>query len=174
MRCSNTMNKRRLKMIGILVIVLALVLFVVNGIRKRSPQTANVASRITFGEAQTVQTVQRGDIVKTLTASGNLQPNRQIDMQFHATGRVEEVFVNVGDRVEEGDELVRLDNRKQQLAYEKAKIDYELARIDSPPNVIQEREYDVDMARDELEQTILRAPFSGVITDVTVTIGESV
>src|SRR5690606_27130267 len=74
----------------------------------------------------------------------------------------------------EGDPLIRLDNRQQELAYLKAKTNYEISQIDSPPNVIQEREFDMDLAWDTLERTILRAPFAGLITDVRVEAGETV
>lgn len=162
-----------------LIIALAVVL-VVTGLGYAFRDTVTSALRaddpaqLAAGEALTVTPVGRGNIARYLTASGNLQPGRSVDLRFRTSGRVEEIYVNIGDRVSEGDELLRLDNRQQELAYLQAKTNYEIARIDAAPNAIQEREYDMELALDTLEGTILRAPFDGLITDVLVEPGASV
>lgn len=137
----------------------------------RSPQDE---AHLTTGERLTVSTVQTGSISRFVTASGNLKPRREVNMQFDVSARVEHVYVAVGDRVTKGSELVSLDNRQQELAYLQAMTNHEIALIDSPPNVIKEREYDMEIARDALERTILRAPFDGLITEIDVEPGETV
>src|SRR5690606_39194700 len=84
----------------------------------RSGLRAEEPTQLTMGEALTVIPVTRGDIFRYMTASGNLQPNRQVDLRFSVSGRVVEVFVQPGDRVEADTPLVRLDNRQQELAYQ--------------------------------------------------------
>lgn len=140
----------------------------------RTALRAEEGAQLTTGEALTLTTVGRGDLVRYMTASGNLQPGRQVELRFSVSGRVEEVLVSAGDRVTEGTPLVRLDNRQQELSYRQAKTNYEIALIDAAPNVIQEREYDMEMAYDNLQRTILVAPFDGLITDVQVEAGQSV
>lgn len=132
------------------------------------------ATALTLGEALTTMRVTRGDITRFMTATGNLQPGRQVDLRFSVSGRVEEVLVTVGDRVTEGTPLVRLDNRQQELQYEQALTHYEIAVIDAAPNVVKEREFERDMAYESLQQTILRAPFAGLVTEVYVEPGQSV
>ncbi|MBO8142293.1 MAG: efflux RND transporter periplasmic adaptor subunit [Firmicutes bacterium] len=119
-------------------------------------------------------TVERRDIVRTITATGNVQPIREVDLRFSENGRIREVLVVAGQRVEAGDVLAVQDNRAQELAYFQAQNAYEAARIDSPPNTVRAREIDMELAREALEQTYLRAPFSGVVTDVYVEPGQSV
>ena len=51
---------------------------------------------------------------------------------------------------------------------------YEIALIDAAPNTVREREIDMELARDALEQTYLRAPFDGIVTEVAVEPGQSV
>jgi len=63
---------------------------------------------------QQVATVQRGDLTVDITASGNLSLSRIEDVAFDIPGRaeeitVEEILVEVGDSVEEGQLLARLD-----------------------------------------------------------------
>jgi RND family efflux transporter MFP subunit len=64
-------------------------------------------------ESQVV-TVQRGDLTVDITASGNLALSRMEDLAFDIPGRaqeitVEEILVEEGDSVEEGQLLARLD-----------------------------------------------------------------
>jgi len=56
-----------------------------------------------------VVTVQRGDLAIDITAAGNLALLRTEDLAFEIAGTVEEVFVEEGDIVEEGQVLARLD-----------------------------------------------------------------
>jgi HlyD family secretion protein len=57
-----------------------------------------------------VVTVQRGNLTVDITAVGNLDLARTEDLAFEISGTVEEVLVEVGDTVEEGDVLARLDD----------------------------------------------------------------
>jgi HlyD family secretion protein len=56
-----------------------------------------------------IVTVQRGDLTIDITAAGNLALSRTEDLAFEIAGTVEEVLVEEGDSVEEGQVLVRLD-----------------------------------------------------------------
>jgi len=132
-----------------------------------SPQDQSAASLPTF-------TVREGNILRTITATGNVQPARLVDLRFGVAGRVKEVRVETGQRVEAGEVLAVLDNRQQELAYFQARNAYEVARIDAAPNTVREREIDMQLAQEALEQTYLRAPFAGVITAVHVEPGQSI
>ena len=56
-----------------------------------------------------VVTVQRGNLTIDITASGNLELSRKDDLAFEMSGTVEEVLVEAGDTVEEGQVLAKLD-----------------------------------------------------------------
>jgi len=56
-----------------------------------------------------VFTVQRGNLAVDITAAGNLALSRTEDLTFEIAGTVEEVLVEEGDSVTEGQVLVRLD-----------------------------------------------------------------
>jgi len=58
---------------------------------------------------QQVVTVQRGNLTVDITASGNLTLSRTENLAFEMAGTVEEVLVEEGDSVEEGQLLARLD-----------------------------------------------------------------
>ena len=60
------------------------------------------------GETQTA-TVQRGNLTVSITGTGNLALSRTENLAFEMAGTVEEVLVDEGESVEEGQELVKLD-----------------------------------------------------------------
>ena len=74
-----------------------------------------------------VVTVQRGDLTIDITAAGNLALSRTEDLAFdlfYQEGTVEEVLVEEGDTVEEGQALVKLDTEEweEQLSALKDKV----------------------------------------------------
>lgn len=54
-------------------------------------------------------TVEKGGLVVRVSATGNLQPTNKVDVGSELSGIVEQVFVDVNDRVEKGQVIARLD-----------------------------------------------------------------
>ncbi|MGH7570825.1 MAG: efflux RND transporter periplasmic adaptor subunit [Gemmatimonadota bacterium] len=82
-------------------------------------------------EAQTgleSATVERTDLVSSVAATGTVEPIRVIDVKSQASGEILEVAVELGDRVEQGDLLVRIDPRDVQNAYDQAEADLQVAQ----------------------------------------------
>ena len=77
-------------------------------------------------ERQIVE-VQRGDLVVSITADGNLDMPHQVKLRFGTPGTVKEIFVEEGDRVREGTLLAKLDDTAHKLAVAAAQYDVELA-----------------------------------------------
>jgi len=53
--------------------------------------------------------VTTGDIEKTVTALGNLQPKDYVDVGAQVSGQLKKVHVEIGDRVQKGDLLAEID-----------------------------------------------------------------
>lgn len=169
------MKRRRWLLFVIIALVIAAAGAGVYAWRARmAAGRVGAATRQAAMSVMTTIPVQRRDIVQTVTATGQVQPARQVNLSFGRSGRVKEVHVQVGDRVEAGQLLATLDNREQELAYIRARNAYEIALIDAAPNTVREREIDMELAWDALQQTYLRAPFAGVVTEVWVEPGQSV
>ena len=66
------------------------------------------------------EAVERGTLVVKVSATGNLQPTNQVEVGSELSGIVEEVFVDVNDRVEDGQEIARLDRSKLKDAVTRA------------------------------------------------------
>jgi HlyD family secretion protein len=75
-------------------------------------------------------TVEQGDILITADGSGELVPAAEMEMAFRTSGVVDEVFVQVGDLVQEGDLLAQLKTDDLERALAEAEFDLELAQLD--------------------------------------------
>lgn len=66
------------------------------------------------GEARRYATtaLQRQDLVVTVSATGNLQPTRQVEVGSETSGLVTQVFVDNNDQVTKGQPLARLDTAR--------------------------------------------------------------
>jgi RND family efflux transporter MFP subunit len=75
-------------------------------------------------EEETISTgaVTRGDLVITASGSGTLVPSSEIAVGFRSGGRVAEVLVEVGDTVESGQVVARLDDVDAQDQVAQAEI----------------------------------------------------
>lgn len=81
------------------------------------------------GEAPSTARVDRGPIRWTVTATGGLEHARSRRLTFGVAGRVEEVAVEEGDRVEAGQVLARLDPGPLDLAVAQAERDLAGAQV---------------------------------------------
>ncbi len=75
-------------------------------------------------------TVTRGDLEITVVASGNVAVKRRADLRFGMPGKVREVYVTAGERVEAGAPLARLDTEELEWAVRQAEIALEQARLE--------------------------------------------
>ncbi len=58
------------------------------------------------------QKVKRGDLVITVTATGNLQPLNKVEIGVEVSGTIEKIYVDYNDHVKKGQILARLDLSK--------------------------------------------------------------
>ena len=77
--------------------------------------TQYLPAQVANGE-ETIQTatVRRGNLVIVGSGSGSLIPSAEVDLSFSSGGRLAEVSVEVGDQVQAGDVLARLDDTEAQ------------------------------------------------------------
>ncbi len=79
---------------------------------------------------ETIQTsrVRRGNLIISVGGSGTLMPASQVDLGFDSGGVVSAVLVEVGDWVESGQELARIDPAALQRAVTQAETDLAVAQ----------------------------------------------
>jgi HlyD family secretion protein len=72
------------------------------------------------------------DLVQIVSVTGSVQPVNSVNLAFEVTGRVEDIFVEIGDRVAIGDPLIKLVNTdiSSELAQASANLQNEQASLD--------------------------------------------
>ena len=75
-------------------------------------------------------TVTRGDIVITVDGSGELVPAAELELTFRTSGVLDEVLVEVGDRVLENDLVARLETESLERAVADADVEVQLAELE--------------------------------------------
>lgn len=74
-------------------------------------------------------TVVRGDVDVTVSAIGRVEPDEVVRATFSTAGRVIDVLVQVGDFVQAGDVLARLDDGVQQIAVSQRQLALNVAEL---------------------------------------------
>ncbi len=88
-----------------------------------------IIAGIAFAFNKTVQgeilTVTRQDIIETVEVSGEIKPSQDIQLAFEQPGKVDKIYVSIGDTVRTGQPMIALVNKeaKSQLAQAKAAIE---------------------------------------------------
>jgi HlyD family secretion protein len=159
--------KKKWLIIGVIIIVVIIALFVGSKFLNKADEEELTEQNIKI-TPQMVTSVERGDLKKTVSTSGYLQPADEKTLTFGLNGEIEEILVGEGKRVTEGEVLVRLEKSQQELNYLKAKNTYELIKTSGSESEINEQELNLQIAEKNLEDTTLKAPFSGLITNISV------
>lgn len=149
--------------------------------KKDAQTTQQEAERV---EVVSTITLQEKEIERVFTVSTNLQGYLTQNVAPSLTGKIEHIFVEVGDEVKAGDILVRMDQtqyltQKIQLA----NLETEMGRLEAllETGSVSQQTYDqTKVGYDQLKQnlafleqnTYVKAPFDGVISAKTYEDGE--
>jgi multidrug efflux pump subunit AcrA (membrane-fusion protein) len=160
------------KWIGFFVLALVVIagtffgyqkLFTASGQPERSARAGGETAR-----AANKVLVKKGEITKMVSAFGEVSPKEEAMLHFRSNGTLKELRVKEGNKVETGQVLAILSNAQQELGLLQAKNAYEAAKISASPNEIKIRELEYQIAQDSYDNTILKAPFAGQITEINV------
>lgn len=102
--------------------------------------------------------VKRGDVILEVSATGKVVPVRSLNLAFERGGRIERLYVKVGDTVSAGQKLMELENDDfaAQLAQANATLRSQRAKLEellagTRPEQIQIKETELAKARQDLE-----------------------
>ena len=74
--------------------------------------------------------ITRGDIVQTVTASGEIQPVNTINVGSQVSGTIEDIFVDYNSHVKKGDVLLKIEPSVLQSTVDEAKASLDSARAE--------------------------------------------
>jgi membrane fusion protein (multidrug efflux system) len=129
-------------------------------------------------------------ITNKINLPGSIEPWTRLELVSKIAGAVEEVLVEEGDTVKQGDVLAKIESddyrialARAQAAYNLAKADFErdksvyakgaipAAELDARETNMQTARADLDNARLLYERTTIKAPISGVIRSLDAKVG---
>jgi multidrug efflux system membrane fusion protein len=130
-------------------------------------------------------------VVRRLESQGEAIADRAVELRAETTGRVVEVLAERGAVVSEGDPIVRLSMEDRQARLERAQAvlaqreaDYEAARrlgnqglqaqtlVSEAYAALQTARAELAAIEEEIADTVIRAPFDGVINARAVEVGD--
>jgi RND family efflux transporter MFP subunit len=151
---------------------------------KQSGSAASGAADSVAAIPVRVMTVALTKISRTVDYTATIQAYEEVNMAPSTPGRVDKIYVEVGDRVRKGDNLFLMD-RTQYFAnkIQLANLEKDLSRLDTLLKVgsVKEQLYDQTKAQYEVmkanvdfleDNTLLEAPFDGIITGKYLEDGE--
>lgn len=146
-----------------------------------------VTTLVACGKKETVQQEEKAEVVKTmilqprnvmrqLTVSANLQGYETVNVAPSVTGRIEHIYVEVGDEINTGDSLVRMDQTQYRTAkLTMANLETEMARMNAliESGSVSQQAYDqaklgYDQTKENMaflkKNTYYRSPFRGIVS----------
>ncbi len=140
-----------------------------------------------------IAVAKNGSISSWILTTATLEPDSQVTIVSETNGTVEKLQVEEGLSVREGQVIVQLAAREKVVALQKANIRYENAKMELDrkersydQKIISQSEYDkakyeMEVADSEkkaaevdIDRTVIRAPFSGIITERFVEKGQTI
>ena len=155
-----------------IVLLMAAAVALIGCGKKEAQNAAQEAARV---EVVSTMTLQEQEIERSLSVSTNLQGYLTQNVAPSLQGKIENIFVEVGDRVKEGDMLVRMDqNQYLTSKIQLANLEVEMGRLEAllATGSVSQQTYDQTKASyDQLKQnlsfleanTYVKAPFEGVV-----------
>ena len=126
--------------------------------------------------------VVRMDLIKTVSATGTVQPKNSVEVSAKVTARIQEILVEENDHVTEGQIVAILDGKDYQAQLDQANFTLtnarqKLERTDKLYKIgakslqeLQDAQYEynraksaVELAEDNVNQTVITAPMDGVV-----------
>ncbi len=115
--------------------------------------------------AEETAVVERGTLRVTVNANGSLAPNDEVALAFLSGGQVAEVLVEVGDVVQAGDVLARLDDADARQAVTDAELQVTQAEINLTSAQIEAEaglaQANLDAAQLDYESAVAHAAHTG-------------
>jgi len=123
-----------------------------------------------------VSPLAKSMISRTVDYTATILPFEEVNMAPSSPGRIEKIYVEVGDKISKGENLFLMDRTQlYQLKLQLSSLEKDLARIDTLLRSGSAKQQQYDQAKTQYdvtktnvefmeENTLLKAPFNGVVT----------
>ena len=146
---------------------------------KKVKATSNTDSATVTGKAPIpvkVSTLAKTKIARTIDYTATILPFTEVNMAPSTPGRIDKIYVEVGDKVNTNDKLFLMDRTQlYQLKLQMSSLTKDLSRLDTllKTGSVKQQQYDqlktqYDVTKTNVdfmeENTLLKAPFVGIVT----------
>ena len=163
-----------------ILIVVAIIGGIFWYVKSRAPKTTYTTADAT-----------KGTLAQTVSVTGKINPNEQIDLTFKTTGILKSINADVGDLVKKGQILAtidtgtllsRLHQTQAQLKYQKETLDnmknnhdtYSSEQRDAQRAQVEQAQAGIDEITDQLRDVNMISPINGIVIRRTADPGETV
>ncbi len=178
-----------------LLLILALAGWLTTGMlqAEAAPEKEEAKKTVALIPKVRVRKISAQSITQTITLYGRTEPSRQVTLRSELSGRITKIYAKRGQKINKGDPVVQLDLNdrdklldsanarlaQHQLEFESSKSlsikGYQgKAKLAQSQADLKQTEALVAQLKHEIKNTIIRAPFNGVIYDRSVEIGDYV
>ena len=168
------------KLIIWLVIILAIIIVGYLFLQSKKPKTEYVTAD-----------VAKGNLTQTVSVTGKINPDSQVDIAFETPGKLVAVYAESGDTINVGNKLAMIDDSALRLRLSQAEDDlyyqektlshmkkeddtYSKNQRKAQEAVVSKAESAVDAAKINLGNAVIYSPIDGVIIQSDYKIGEVV
>jgi len=139
-----------------------------------SADTVNINEKVAIPVK--IMAISKTKISRTIDYTATVIPYEEVNMVPSTPGRIDKIYVEIGDNVNKGDNLFLMDRTQlYQLKLQLSSQEKDLNRLDTllKSGSVKEQQYDqaktqFDVTKTNVdfmeENTLLKAPFSGVVT----------
>lgn len=179
--------KKKFLVIAVIAVVVIIVLVRTTGniqraIFKKKPEAAGKAPAVTFDEEATpvkVFKVKRMDFKDTLPSIGNVKGFKEVDLRFQASGMIESMNFEEGEKVQEGDIIASLVQKDALLKLKYAEVELnknkKLSEIGAiAPLKLEQAKLEYESAKSDLDKTNIYAMYNGYMGSKTLDVGSYV
>ncbi|MDR1768157.1 MAG: biotin/lipoyl-binding protein [Propionibacteriaceae bacterium] len=130
---------------------------------------------------------EKGTQTETVSLTGTLTPRKQAELSFSVSGEVTKVYVKVGDKVEKGDKLARVDDTSLQNAVDLAQANLTAAEAsaedaedgtdaaqEAADAQVDSAQASLTAAKKDLANAVLRATIAGTVAQLDLEVGDQV
>jgi RND family efflux transporter MFP subunit len=151
------------------------------GCSSKSDKEATPAQAVTTSSDRGVipvktMTVSKSKISRTIDYTATILPFEEVNMAPSTPGRIDKIYVEVGDRISKGENLFLMDRTQlYQLQLQLSSLQKDLSRLDTllKTGSVKQQQYDqlktqYDVTKTNVEfmeqNTLMKAPFDGIVT----------
>ncbi len=157
---------------------IAVTAVLIAGCSSQGQNAAETAEAVTDTTSVPVKVLElsKTTIARSIDFTATVLPFEEVNMSPSTPGRIDNIYVEVGDRVKNGDNLFQMDRTQlMQARIQLANLEKDLARLDTllQTGSTRQQQYDQMKAQYDVlksnvafleENTVLKAPFNGIIT----------